>query len=262
MTEIGELILNYKKIADTAMLAGKIMLESNAETYRVEETVQHILRVSQLTHTEAFVLPTGIMITLDDTNIEAISLIHRIKSRSTDLHKIHKVNHISRQLAQNTLTIDDAYQQLKKVDTQEYHQRQVNIAIVILAISFAVMLGGSVFDALVTLFNGLLLISIWSVGRRYNLSLFFANVIGAMATAYIATLMVKHFPQTFMLDPIITGSIMPMVPGTIVTNAIRDTFHGDFTSGIARGTEAVFIALSIALGVAIGLTLAGGGGLI
>ena len=35
-----------KKLMDTAMLAGQIMLECNAESYRVEETMNYILSTS------------------------------------------------------------------------------------------------------------------------------------------------------------------------------------------------------------------------
>ena len=35
--------MNYKLLADTAMLAGEILLCSGAETYRVEDTMYRIL---------------------------------------------------------------------------------------------------------------------------------------------------------------------------------------------------------------------------
>lgn len=38
----------YKMLVKVATLAGIIMLESNAESYRVETTVERILSVSQL----------------------------------------------------------------------------------------------------------------------------------------------------------------------------------------------------------------------
>ena len=37
----------YKKIAEVAVLAGRIMLESQAESYRIEDTVERILKTSQ-----------------------------------------------------------------------------------------------------------------------------------------------------------------------------------------------------------------------
>jgi len=59
-------------------------------------------------------------------------------------------------------------------------------------------------------------------------------------------------------DITITASIFPLVPGTAITNAFRDTLKGDYMSGLAKASEAIVIAISIAIGVAIGLVLAGG----
>lgn len=65
------------------------------------------------------------------------------------------------------------------------------------------------------------------------------------------------FP-TLNINLVITGTIMPLVPGTAITNAIRDTLQGDYMSGGAKALEAFVIALSIAIGVAIGLVVIGG----
>ncbi|HAM63404.1 MAG TPA: hypothetical protein DCP62_07115 [Erysipelotrichaceae bacterium] len=49
--------------------------------------------------------------------------------------------------------------------------------------------------------------------------------------------------------------MMPLVPGTAITTAIRDTLNGDYMSGGSRALESVVIAVSIALGVGAGLWL-------
>ena len=49
----------YKKIAEVAVLAGRIMLESQAESYRIEDTVERILKTSQCQTTEVFANTTG-----------------------------------------------------------------------------------------------------------------------------------------------------------------------------------------------------------
>ncbi len=64
------------------------------------------------------------------------------------------------------------------------------------------------------------------------------------------------------MDIIIIGSIMSLVPGVAITNAMRDTISGDFISGLSRGMEAVFSALAIAFGVGLILNVYFKGGLI
>ena len=48
--------MDFELYMDTAVLAGQIMLESNAETYRVEDTVTRILKKTGLQMTEALAL--------------------------------------------------------------------------------------------------------------------------------------------------------------------------------------------------------------
>ena len=45
--------MNHKLLLDTAVLAGEIMLCSGAETYRVEDTMYHILKTSKAESIEA-----------------------------------------------------------------------------------------------------------------------------------------------------------------------------------------------------------------
>ena len=51
--------MNYSKLMDTAILAGEIMLKSGAESYRVEGTMNYILKTSNLEITEAFAITTS-----------------------------------------------------------------------------------------------------------------------------------------------------------------------------------------------------------
>ena len=67
--------MDYKLLADTALLAGELMLQSGAETFRVEETITRILKTSGQERTEAIAYATGIMITLDGKDSGVISKV-------------------------------------------------------------------------------------------------------------------------------------------------------------------------------------------
>ena len=62
-------------------------------------------------------------------------------------------------------------------------------------------------------------------------------------------------PGTMDLNVIIIASIMPLVPGVAITNAVYDTLHGDYISGAARMLEAFVTAAAIAIGVGLGMLL-------
>ena len=48
---------------------------------------------------------------------------------------------------------------------------------------------------------------------------------------------------------------MLLVPGLAITNAVRDSIAGDLISGLARGAEALLIAVAVALGNGLGMML-------
>ena len=52
------------QIMDVAVKAGAIMLANGAETYRVEDTINHILKLYPHTDSSSLVIATGIIVTL------------------------------------------------------------------------------------------------------------------------------------------------------------------------------------------------------
>ena len=52
-------------------------------------------------------------------------------------------------------------------------------------------------------------------------------------------------------DIITIAGVMPLVPGILITNAIRDLMAGELLAGMSRGMEAALTAFAIGAGVAI-----------
>lgn len=250
--------MDYKKLVDTALLAGKILLESSAETYRVEDVMNRILDISNLETTEAVALTTGLFITLDDPSINAITVMKRITVRGINLNNIDKVNAISRALTSNNCTLEEAYADLQNIDESQYNPLFKDIASSLISPFFALLLGGGLIEALIAWINGVIMVFSSKLEKKVNMGFFIQNLLYSALVAAWTTLLHKHVLTSINADVAITGSIMPLVPGTAITNAFRDTLRGDYMASGARAIEAVIVALSIAVGVALGLILTGG----
>ncbi|MGB3160613.1 MAG: threonine/serine exporter family protein [Carnobacterium sp.] len=252
--------MDYRTLMDIAILAGKIMLESNAETYRVEDTMNHILQTSNFETTEALAIATGLVATLDDPSIvDPITIVKRINSTATNLSNIAEVNTISRQLTSGEIEIPEAYLALQNISKVQYKQGYKDIATSILAASFALLLGGGILEMAAAGVNGALLALVLKGEKRLGMGSFVRNVVSSAVISIGAGLFQMFLFPSLNMNLVITSTIMPLVPGTAITNAIRDTLQGDYTSGGAKALEAFVVALSIALGVAIGLVIIGGG---
>ena len=51
----------------------------------------------------------------------------------------------------------------------------------------------------------------------------------------------------------ITGAIMILIPGVVLTNGIKDILYGNFSAGVARFSEALVIIIAISMGVGVAL---------
>lgn len=258
--------MNYKRIMDTAVLAGEIMLSGGAETYRVEDTMEHILKTSGCERIEAFALMTGIVTTMDDSKWEQpLTVVRTINERSTNLNHIIKVNAISRKYCGGEISLDEAFERLQCVKEKQYSSTVLNIATALIATGFAMMLGGSIFDVLVATLVGLCLAYGILLGKAVKMNGVFVDIFSCTVMTLLTMLLKTYVLSDINVDIIIVSAIMPIVPGVAITNAVRDTLQGDYLSGCARILEAFLKAASIALGVGLGmaiLAVCSGGGLL
>lgn len=255
-----------KKVMNFALDIGEIMLKAGAETYRVEDTINRIMKSHTSHEAESFVTPTGIFATLNIPDGDHITHIRRINQREIHLEKIERANRISREFCEASISLEEATRQLNELD----HITPYNPGVMILAIGgatgmFALVLGGSMSDALIAFIDGIILAFFQHAISKKRISKFLIDIIGGALMGLLSVGMTKLIGIGDNLDLIIISAIMPLVPGVAITNAIRDTIHGDLVSGTARILDAFIIAASIATGVGMALTLSNflvGGGLL
>lgn len=246
------------KLADTAILAGQIMLECNAESYRIEDTMNFILSSSGFKTCDAYAMATAIFVTIDDPRISNISIVKRVKYDSTNLKKISQVNDISRQLANNSIDLDTAYKDLIALKAEKNNPKSKYIGLMVMSGSFAGIFNGGPKEVLVATIAAGILPLVDMIDKKLKLGFFISNII-SLVPIVILIVMAKNYIFTNLDAGLsIIGVIMPFVPGTAITNAIRDTFRGDYISGGARFLESFAVALSVAIGVALGLIFSGG----
>ena len=104
---------DYELAVECCLLAGKLMMESGAETYRAEDTMDRMALSQHLTQSQSFVTPTGIL--FSGKNNLPTRLV-RVNNRTTDLEKIALVNAVSRKLSSEEMSLEEAYRELKRID--------------------------------------------------------------------------------------------------------------------------------------------------
>ena len=119
---------------------------------------------------------------------------------------------------------------------------------------FAIMFGGTFKDSLYAILIMAVQAIFINYTAKYKVTAFVSNFLGA----FITTLLVMVVSKILLIyNPfsIIIVSLMPLVPGVQVTNAVRDFMAGDYLSGMIGIQAAIFVSTAIALGVVMGLKL-------
>lgn len=257
MTIAGVNKASITDIMEVCLLAGKIMLQSGAETYRIEDTMNRIARTYTLREVHSYVTTTGIFLSVDSpTGKQSHTKFLRIHERQINLHKIADVNEISRQITLGQLNIEEAQRALESIEKSSllYPFPLQLLAAALASGCFTLIFGGSFIDFLPALTAGGVGFLLYSKFNRRSEVKFFAEIMASFTIGTIAFLFL-FLGLEIHIDKVIIGTVMPLVPGVLITNAVRDLMAGDLLSGLARGAEAFFTAFAIGTGVAIILAL-------
>lgn len=247
--------MDYKLLFDTAVFAGEILMKNGAETYRVEDTMYRILNKSNLKKIEVLVMMTGFVATLDDPSIDSLTVVKRITSRGTNLDMIDRVNLISREFCSDQISLEETFHRMKALWREKSPVKRNLWSMTAITGGFAVMFGGSIPEALVAALSGFISAFVLRFCRKRQTHMFLENIICSLVLALVIGLAVKILPGSYDKDLLIVSSIMPFVPGAAITNAVFDTLHGDYLSGLARAAEAFVIAAAVAAGIGMGMYL-------
>ena len=121
---------------------------------------------------------------------------------------------------------------------------------------FTFLFGGGVIEAICSLTTCVILWYMIEYMNHIRTNKLFINIVGGFWIASTALLCYK-LGIIKVYENMVIGSIMILVPGLVLTNAIRDLIAGDIVAGITKFTEALLVAAGIAVGAAVPFSFAG-----
>ncbi|MGL4736428.1 MAG: threonine/serine ThrE exporter family protein [Cellulosilyticaceae bacterium] len=239
-----------------AVNVGEIMLKSGAETYRVEDTMVRMLATHHYEKIDAFVTPTGIMVSIQGQDVPLTSVVSRTKNRSTRLDKIERINQLSRDYVAGTITFQEAKSLLRDIDTTPSYSKWTYVwATGFSSAFFSLMFQGKLVDFFICLGIGVCVALLQQKLKQKEIVNYFILFLSALFIGLVVVLSSHLLPNYVNTEAMVIGGIMPLVPGVAFTNAVRDTIGDELLSGISRGIEALFIAISIAAGIGVSMSV-------
>lgn len=248
---------------ETLQLAAQMIMEHGGETYRAEETVQHMGRGFGLHQVESFAVPSGLFISYRTPEGKLETSVRRVHRKATDLTLVNEVNRISRETEAGKLDARQALVRLKAEQKRPRSGASLLLAAAICAGGFSFLFQGGPWDALLAACVALLVQGVALLLSRIPGPGIATQILGGMLTAMLPVLAARYFPG-LNAEAAVAGALMPLVPGLAMTNAVQDTLRGDMVSGLSHGASALLTACLIAGGALLSsalLRLAAGGGL-
>lgn len=245
-----------EKMVSLILLTGELLLTSGAEIYRVEETAERMGHTAGFTDVEVYTTPTGFFLTLVSSSGHVFTRVRRVRWSDNNLANIARVNALARQFASGDIGLAQLEAGLLEIKEElpvnNYFQSIVGG---IGSGAFAIIFGGSLVQALYTILVGFCVKLFLTSYNKKGTSRFIGSALGAAIAAALGLLgnTLWGFPH----DITILSGVMILVPGVAMTVAIRDMISGELVSGVARGAEAITIAVAVAAGVAFILGLGG-----
>jgi len=249
--------LDHDRLLNLSTEIGYGLMESGAEIYRVEESIQRILRSYGLTTGEVFAIPNCIIVSIVTPTGHTLTRVRRMPTHGTDIDLLERYNDLCRRLCADTPPLAEAEERCRTLrGERRLYSRKVELGAYFLgAAAFTLFFGGTWLDALCSGACGLSIAVCLIALTRLGTNLFFKTVAGGTVSALLALgLCTVGLGQN--IDSITIGALMLLVPGLIFTNAMRDIMAGDMLAGITKTAEALLIGAAIALGTGVALWLA------
>ena len=234
-----------RRIMDFIMAAGQTLLENGAEVFRVEQTMEIMARSFHLREFHVYVLTNGIFASAGTAEI---SEVRNVPSRTTHLSRVAAVNALSREIAEGSMSLDEAESRLVLARRIPFPKDWVQLV--------SGMCGafcGTLRSALAAALAGFLASGYLLLCEQHELPGGFCKI-SCAALITLACILGCNLLGTSASHAII-GSLMILTPGIAFTMGIRDFVQGDYLSGTIRMIDALLIAASIAIGTGLVLSL-------
>lgn len=260
----GESAAAESRFMAPLQLAGRLIMENGGETYRVEETITRMGTGFGLRNVESFAVPSGIFVSYRKKNGEIETAVMRVRRSGINLNRVDAVNSVSRRVARGEMSCEEALNALQAIERRpgELSRPMRMLAAGLSACGFAVMFGGGVADGLVAMLVAALVEGFFALLDRFHMHALVTTLAGSLLSAFLP--MIFHcWTGLGTVEVMVAGTLMPLLPGLAMTNAVQDTIRGDMVSGLSHGIQAVLIAALVAGGVllatALYVMLTGGG---
>lgn len=240
--------MNNQQLLNIASRLGYSMQKNGAETFRVEDSIARVLSALGATDINVFVINSCFMVSMKSKEGTVVSEIRRCTEKTPDLYKIDRLNTLCRKICSEKMDYDSIIAEIDDIESKKTYPFIVKLlGFTIISVGFCFLFGGKLLELAAALIISVIVYPLVYVMDRLATGIFFKNIIASGLIALL-TILLSAFLFEVQIDKVIIGTFMNLVPGVALTTSMRDIIAGDLISGKNTLTEALIIALGMALG--------------
>lgn len=250
-----------RDIIDLALWAGQLLLQYGAETQRVEDTVSRLGTSLGCDRMNILVSPNAMVITTISGE-EFRTKIRRVRSLAVNMNVVHAVNSLTRRVAAGELDRVQVRAELERISAlpPHYNRWLVVFMVGLACAAFSQLFGGDWPIFGVTFVSAAVAMVVRQELTRHH----FNALVIVVTTAFVAGLLASSATLLQLgAEPqlALAASVLLLVPGVPLINAVEDLIKGHMVTGLARGITGLLVSLGIALGLLMAMRLVGISGL-
>lgn len=250
-----------RDVISISLWSGQMLLQHGADSARVEETVHRLGTALGCDWMDVVVQPHAIIVTTVN-NHHFRTKARRVPRMGVNMRVISRITDIVYQVQDGHMDRFDVRRELVEIDNYEpLYNRWLVVGLVGLSCAAFSHLFGANWE---TFFITWVAASTGMWVRQQMHRLHFNAFIIVMITAFVASLIASVASRTIpngLPEIALAASVLLLVPGSPLINALEDLINGHTLTGIARGITGSIIALSIALGIWFALWMTNGMGI-
>ena len=250
-----------RDVIDLALWTGQLLLQNGAESARVEETIHRLGTALGANWMDILVSPNAILVTTISGQ-EFRTKIRRVVAMGVNMQIVAEVRTMLHQVERGQVDRAGTRETLTRHShlKPQYNRLTVVVMVGLGCAAFSRLFGGDWPVFFVTFFAaGIAHFVRQELQRRY-----FNSLIVVVVTSFVASL-VAAIAALYKLSPqpqtALIASVILLVPGIHLVNAMRDLIAGHLVTGIVRGVVGGMVSLGIALGLVMAMRLLGVAGL-
>lgn len=238
--------------------AGQLLQAYNAESRIIEQTTERLGIAFGLDSVEIALTSKAIILT-SRCGDNCVTTTRTMKAHGIDMGIVCEVQRICILAEKKIYDLDTVKQRLIDLRIPKYPPLLVAFFVALSCASFSHLFGGDYIIFLCTLVTSFLAMRIrqWLTQLHHNLlTVFFITAfVATFVGSFASGLEWGNDPELVMIT-----SVLQLVPGFPLINAVSDMVKGHVTIGMARWMTATLLTLASTLGIVLAVQLAQAGG--